>query len=218
LFYSGGVIYALMRDLAAFVGAIVAVVVGFATWENLRAHRKPLQLFHLGSAATETVYLVGFSLANRTPSDRQVDDAWLDLAPPGSTPHGARRVLKTLTTPLQRIVRHKASDVRALTVRHAVPLGGQNWVRVGGLQVTNPLYVPFKISGFDTEEGTLFFPVFPGDEQLLSQYGAPASRGFLVMLGVKAERAFIAQFVIKDDRGKTRAVPVLVFPAPHPPN
>ena len=211
-------VYEAVRDVAAFAGVITSAIIAFATWDSLRAHKKPLRLFHLGSATAETVYLVGFSLDNRTPSDRQVDDAWLDLAPPASTPRGALRVLRTLTTPLQGIVRHKASGVRALTVRHAVPVGGRNWVRVGGLQVANPLYIPFKVSGFQTEEGTLFFLVFPGDEDLLSQYGAPASRGFLDTLGVKAERAFIAQFVIKDDRGKTRAVPVLVFPAPRPPN
>jgi len=207
--------YEVVRDLAAFAGVITGAVIAFATWESLRAQRKPLELFGLHTGTGETVYVVPFSLANRTPSDRQIEDAWLDLAPPATHPHRVRRLFNMLMRTFERVVARRRRDIKALAVRHAVRQAGRHWVKAGGLQVAKPLYTPFKVGGFETEEGALFFPIFPWDEDLLNEHGLPATREFLDMLNVNADRAFVARFVVRDDRRKKRAVFVLLLPPPH---
>lgn len=214
----GAVTYEVVRDLAAFAGVITGAVIAFATWDTLRAERRPLQLFALHTGAGETVYVVPFSVENRTPSDRQIHDAWLDLAPPASPPRRPGRLFNILMRPLQRVAARKPARIRALAVRHAVGEVGRDWVRPASLDVGNPVYVPFKVGGFDTQKGTLFFPIFPWDKELLNEHGLPATPDFLKMLGIQVERAFIAQFGVKDDRGKTRAVFVVVVPPPQVPS
>jgi hypothetical protein len=207
--------YQVTRDLAAFVGAIAASIVGFATWQTLRAHNRPLDLSYLHTAVGQKFYFVRISVANLTPSERQVDEAWLDLAPPAKAPRVVTRAISTVAKLARRVVRRKRADVRALSVRGAMRQAVRNfdWVRAASLGLQDPLYIPFKIGAFDSDEGTLLFPLFPLDQELLDRHGKPASRAFLDMLGQKAERAFMARLTIKDDRGKRRAVWAFVLPA-----
>jgi len=193
-----------IRDLAAFVGASASAIVAFATWQALRAHRKPLEFFFLDSGVANQFYLVRISLANRTPSDRQVDEAWLDLAAPAKEARAAIRAFGILTRTVRRILRRGSPDLAGLSVRVAVRQAGRNWVAAAGVQPDTPLYVPFKIGGFGTQEGTLAFVIFPWDEDLLQRHGTAANGEFLDMLGQKVERGFMARLAIRDDRGKTR--------------
>jgi hypothetical protein len=207
--------YQVTRDLAAFVGAVAAGIVGFATWQTLRAHNRALDLSYLNTTVGQRFYFVRISVANLTPSERQVDEAWLDLAPPVKARRVVTPAINTLAKLARRLVRRKTADFTVLSVRGAMRQAVRNfdWVRAASLGVQDPLYIPFKIGAFDSAEGTLLFPLFPLDEELLDRHGKAASRAFLDMLGQKVERAFIARLTIKDDRGKRRPVWAFVLPA-----
>jgi hypothetical protein len=207
-------VYELIRDLAAFVGASSSAVIGFATWQTFRAHRKPLELFYLASGVANEFYLIRISVANRSPSDRQADEAWLDLAAPPKQPGLATRAFKIVAKRVRQVAGRRPVDLTLLSMRGAVRQAARSSMGAAGVQADNPLYVPFKIGAFGTEEGTLLFTVFPSDEDLLERHGNPASQEFLDMMGQRAERTFLGRLTIKDDRGKTRAVGAFVMPPP----